>query len=427
VEDSIVIAPVTKRADGRRVSRFRRALLLPLTAAPALTGAALLAAALAAPSAQAVNAVPAGPGGRSAEHEHAICTGPAKGTARCHAHVVIDSKGNPTVTRTPSGYGPTDLRAAYGLTATGSSAQTIAIVDAYDDPRAEADLGTYSTQFHLPSCTTRNGCFAKVDQTGGTHYPKSDQGWSLEIALDVQTAHGTCPGCRILLVEARSASFADLSTAEDYATRHATVVSNSWGAGEFLGENAFDSHFTRPGVPITVSSGDSGYGIEYPAASPGVTAVGGTTLTRVSTTSPATWTEAAWAGSGSGCSAYEPKQAWQHDTGCAGRTVADVAADADPNTGAAVYDSVPYQGRSGWFVVGGTSLASPLVAAVYALAGNGSATTGGSYPYLNGGPASLRDVTAGSNGSCGGSYLCTAGLGYDGPTGLGTPQGTDAF
>jgi subtilase family serine protease len=241
----------------------------------------------------------------------------------------------------------------------------------------------------------------------------------------VQVAHAICPNCKILLVEAASNSFANLLAAEDYARAHADVVSNSWGAGEFNGETAYDSHFAAGPVAtaITFSSGDSGYGVEYPAASPLVTAVGGTTLK--TSAAPRGWNETAWSGAGSGCSAYEGKPTWQTDAGCPRRTVADVSAVADPSTGVAIYDSTRYCNRgciSGWIQVGGTSLASPLIASVYALASNGG---GASYPYSQ--PGSLYDVTSGSNGSCGGSYLCSAGAGYDGPTGLGTPNGSGGF
>jgi subtilase family serine protease len=174
-------------------------------------------------------------------------------------------------------------------------------------------------------------------------------------------------------------------------------------------------------VPITASSGDGGYGVEFPAAANTVTAVGGTTLKLNSDNTYQS--ESAWSGSGSGCSAYVAKPSWQTDAGCAMRTVADVSADADPNTGAAVYDSVRYQGQQGWFQVGGTSLAAPLVASVYALAGNGATITG-SYPYEH--TSALNEVSSGSNGSCG-NYLCTAGTGYDGPTGRGSPNGTGGF
>ncbi len=355
-----------------------------------------------------------------------VCPGPSfPGTARCHSHVVTDQNGNPNASRGPSGYGPAQFSGAYGLTTSGGSSQTIGIVDAYEDPNIESDLGVYSAQFGLPPCTTANGCFKKLDQRGGTNYPRTDAGWSLEIALDVEIAHAICPNCRILLVEADTNSLTNLVAAENTAAAHgATVISNSWGSSEFSGQTSYDSTgFNHPGIMITVSSGDNGYGVEWPAASQYVTAVGGTTLKVNSNNTRSS--ETVWSGAGSGCSAYDPKPSWQKDSGCARRTVADVAADADPNTGAAVYDSVRYQGRLGWFQVGGTSLASPLIAAVYALAGNAANLNYGSYPYSN--TSSLFDVTSGSNGSCGGLYLCTGLSGYDGPTGLGTPKGPGAF
>jgi subtilase family serine protease len=360
-----------------------------------------------------------------------VCPGPAApGNSRCHARVVVDERGRPKAAAVPSGaYGPAQFRGAYKLPSTSAgSGQTIGIVDAYDDPNIESDLGVYSRQFALPSCTTANGCFKKVNQTGGTQYPAKNAGWSLEIALDVEIAHAVCPNCKILLVEATSNSFSNLLAAEDYAKAHATVVSNSWGGGEFSGESSYDTHFSTANKPITFSSGDSGYGVEYPAASQYVTAVGGTTL-RVNADNSYK-SEAVWSGAGSGCSALEPKPTWQKDSGCLRRTVADISADADPNTGAAVYDSVRYQGRSGWFQVGGTSLASPLIAAVYALSGNATGIGDAQYVYGHatyGASGTLHDVTTGSNGSCGGSYLCTGLAGFDGPTGLGTPQGTGGF
>lgn len=360
-----------------------------------------------------------------------VCPGPAdSGSARCHARVVVDGHGSAKVTNTVIyGYRPVQFQTAYGVVGVSSSStQTIGIVDAYDDSRAESDLNTYSQAFGLPPCTTLNGCFKKVNQNGGTSYPRGNQGWALEISLDVQAAHAMCPGCKILLVEASSNSFANLLAAEDYAALHATVVSNSWGGGEFSSEtsSSYDGHFNHPGVPITVSSGDRGYGVEYPAASQYVTAVGGTTLNLNPDSTRAS--ETAWSGSGSGCSAYEPQQSWQTLlglSGCSHRIVADVSADADPNTGAAVYDSYGYFGQSGWFQVGGTSLSSPLIASIYALAGNAASTIYGSFPYAN--ASSLYDIVTGSNGTCAGSYLCTATGGYDGPTGLGAPNGIGAF
>ncbi|SOB89051.1 Putative Ig domain-containing protein [Streptomyces sp. 1331.2] len=329
----------------------------------------------------------------------------------------------------PSGYGPSDLTSAYKLPASAGSGATVAIVDANDDPNAESDLATYRSQYNLPACTTANGCFKKVDQRGGTSYPTADSGWAGEISLDVDMVSAVCPNCHILLVEADSATMDNLGAAVNTAVSlGAKYVSNSYGGSEDSTDPSSDSsYFYHPGVAITVSSGDSGYGVEYPAASQYVTAVGGTSLNRASNTRG--WSESVWGsssggnGAGSGCSAYDAKPSWQHDTGCAKRTVADVSAVADPATGVAVYQTY---GGSGWNVYGGTSASSPIIAAVYALAGTpASGTTPASYPYAHTG--SLFDVTSGANGSCSPSYLCTAGSGYDGPTGLGTPNGTAAF
>ena len=362
-----------------------------------------------------------------------VCSGPADDVAAsCSAFVVTDAAGKPLASSGPAGYGPAQFHTAYGLPATAASAQTIGIVDAFDAPNVKRDLDTYNKAFGLPafpSCSAgvTTACFQKVNQSGSqTSFPRKDAGWALEISLDVETAHAICQNCKILLVEATTNSFANLGAAEDMAAQlGANVISNSFGAPEFAGETAasIDGHFNHPGVAITASSGDSGFGVEYPAASQFVTAVGGTTLTL--NPNGTRLSETAWSGAGSGCSAFVPKPSWQTDTACARRTVSDVAADADPATGAAVFDSTGFQGRSGWFTVGGTSLASPLVASVYALAGNASQLTAGSSPYSH--AASLFDVTAGSNGVCGGSYLCTALGGFDGPTGLGTPIGLGAF
>jgi subtilase family serine protease len=267
-------------------------------------------------------------------------------------------------------------------------------------------------------------CFAKSNQSGGTSYPKSNGGWAQEESLDVDMVSALCPKCNILLVEASSASLTNLGAAVNTAVSlGAAAVSNSYGGSESSSETSSETtYYNHPGVAITASSGDGGYGVEFPAASRYVTAVGGTSLTKASNTRG--WTESTWSGAGSGCSAYVTKPSWQSDTGCARRTVADVSAVADPNTGVAVYDSTSYQGVKGWLVFGGTSVASPIIGTVYALAGNASSVTYGSYPYSH--TSALYDVTSGSNGTCG-TYLCTAGTGYDGPTGLGTPNGTGAF
>jgi len=338
---------------------------------------------------------------------------------------VTDEQGHPLASIGPVGFGPVQFRTAYGLPSSASKVQTIAIVDAFNHPNIEADLGVYSKHYGLPPCTTANGCFNRVNQTGGTSFPKTNSGWALEISLDVEIAHAICPNCKILLVEATSNSVTNLLAAEDYAIKHANVVSNSWGGSEFSAEttSSYNGHFNHPGIPITFSSGDTGYGVQFPASSQFVTAVGGTTLILNSNNTRSK--ETVWSGAGSGCSAYVAKPTWQKDSRCIRRTVADVSADANPTTGAAVYDSVTYQGHSGWFKVGGTSLSAPIIAAIYALAGNGASTIDGSYPYSH--RSGLFDVTSGSNGTCGGSYLCTAKTGYDGPSGLGAPKGKTAF
>ena len=356
-----------------------------------------------------------------------VCPSAAPGEARCHSLVRTDNSGQPLASSGPSGYQPADLQAAYNLAAASASngaSQTIAIVDAYDDPRAESDLAVYRSTFGLPPCTTANGCFRKVNQNGGTSYPRANSGWAEEISLDLDMASAICPNCHILLVEASSNSFANLATAVDRAASlGAKVISNSYGGGEYSGEVNDQSHFNHPGVAITASSGDGSYGVEFPAASQYVTAVGGTSLTRDGSSSRG-FSETTWNGAGSGCSAYIAKPSWQNDAGCSRRTVADVSAVADPNTGVAVYDTYRLQ-PGGWLVFGGTSVSAPIIGGVYALAGNEGSINYGSYSYSH--LSSLFDVTSGSNGSCGGSYLCTAGTGYDGPTGNGTPNGTTSF
>jgi hypothetical protein len=327
---------------------------------------------------------------------------------------------------TPQGYGPSDLDSAYNLSSAGGSGATIGIIDAYDDPNAESDLGAYRSQFGLPACTTANGCFKKVNQNGATSpLPAKNQSWSGEISLDVDMVSAICPNCHILLVEATSPSTANLGTAVNAAVAAgAKYVSNSYGGSETGSEASYDaSYYHHPGVAVTASTGDDGYGVEYPASSQYVTAVGGTSLTRSS--GARGWTETAWSDAGSGCSSDETKPTWQGTvtTGCTHKANADVSAVADPNTGVAVYQTY---GGTGWAVYGGTSASSPIIASVYALAGTpGASDTPASYPYSH--TANLYDVTSGSNGSCSPSELCKAGVGWDGPTGLGTPNGTAAF
>jgi subtilase family serine protease len=247
----------------------------------------------------------------------------------------------------PSGYGPADLQSAYALpSATAGSGQTVAIVDAFDDPTAESDLAQYRSFYGLPACTTANGCFRKVNQNGGTTPPPSDVGWAEEISLDVDMVSAICPNCHILLVEATSNSLANLAAAVNRAaTLGAQAISNSYGGSE-TGTAGIEASYNHPGHALTASSGDSGFGVEFPASSPHVTAVGGTTLNR--STNARGWTESAWSGAGSGCSRVYAKPSWQHDTGCARRTVADVSAVANPSTGVAVFDTFGVTGGP-WF------------------------------------------------------------------------------
>jgi len=322
---------------------------------------------------------------------------------------------------THSGLAPCDLRNAYRLpSSTAGAGHTVAIVDAYDDPNAEADLGVYRSTYGLPACTTANGCFLKVNQNGQTgNPPVADTHWAEEISLDIEMVSAVCPNCRILLVEANTNSIVDLVAAENTAfSLGATEISNSWSSNEFSAETALDPYFNHPGIPITASSGDGGYaaGTQWPASSAYVTAVGGTNL--AADASPRGWSESAWSGAGSGCSAFVPKPSWQTDSGCSKRTVADVAAIAG-SPGVAVYDTY---NNSGWIRLGGTSVGAPILAGVYAL---GAPAAGLPSTYAH--PNLLFDVVSGANGNCSGSYLCTAAPGYDGPTGLGTPCGTAAF
>ena len=384
------------------------------------------------------SSAPAAPSVAKTKDAVPLCARPKPNHAQCFALKRVDvtpHKGIQPNLTTVSGYGPADLTSAYALPANGGAGQTVAIVDAFDDPNAEADLATYRSQFGLPSCTTANGCFRKVDQTGGASYPAADAGWAGEISLDVDMVSAAAPAAHILLVEADSPSNNDLADSVDEAVAlGAKYVSNSYGSGYSSapgsGEDPSevtdgDSHYNHPGVAVVASSGDFDFGVAYPAASQYVTAVGGTSLTRDS--SARGWSESVWndgsSGPGSGCSLYEPKPAWQTDTGCTMRTEADVSAVADPATGVAVYDTFQF---GGWNVFGGTSVASPIIAAVYADAGTPvGGTYPNSYPYAQ--QNSLNDVTTGSNGTCTPAYLCTAGAGYDGPTGLGTPNGLAAF
>jgi subtilase family serine protease len=344
-----------------------------------------------------------------------VCGAAGEGYARCFSYARTDVGGGNVIP--DSAYGPPDLQAAYNLpSATKGNGQVAAIVDAFDDPTAESDLAIYRSHFGLSVCSTANGCFQKLNQRGhAKNYPPFNSGWAQEISLDLDMTSAICPNCHIMLIEGDSNSFGSLGLSVDEAALlGANTISNSYGGtGELEGTN---KHYKHPGHMITVSTGDSGYGVQFPAASQWVTAVGGTTLNRGGGTRG--WTETVWSGAGSGCGTYD-KPKWQLDTGCSFRTVGDVAADANPGTGVLVV----YNGN--FFVFGGTSVSSPIIASVYDLAGNASSLTFAAHGYSH--TSSLYDITSGSNGSCSPAYLCTGEPGYDGPTGNGTPNGIGAF
>jgi subtilase family serine protease len=315
----------------------------------------------------------------------------------------------------PGGYAPSDLQTAYGIASESKNSgagQTVAIVDAYDDPNAAADLNAYRSHYGLPACTVSSGCFTKQ-----TYTSQPNTAWAAEESVDVDMVSAICPNCKILLVEAASASIADLSTAEKYATTHADYVSNSWSGNE--GTKTYDGDYTARCGAITAATGDTGHNstAQWPAILPNVIGVGGTSLTSISPRA-----ETAWLRAGSACSKIYGKPGFQSglNTGCPMRAQADVSADADPHTGVAVYDTFR---QGGWLVFGGTSVAAPIVASIFALAGNATANPSGNlYSHA----ADFSDVTSGTNGGCG-APLCVAGQGWDGPTGLGTPKGVGAF
>ena len=329
-------------------------------------------------------------------------------------------------------YAPADLQSMYKLpSATRGKKSTVAIVDAYDDPNLESDLAVYRSNYGLPACTTANGCFQKLNQSGQPGpYPSADSSWAFELSVDVDMVSAICPNCHITVIEANDSYLNDLASGVDEAvTLGDHVISTSWGGGEFNGETGYDYYFNNPGYMITVAAGDGAYvaATQYPAVVPWITAVGGTTP--VTSKNTRGWSESVWyfpqnnpqQGTGSGCSIYETgrKQSWQHDTGCASRMANDVAAVADSVAG---YDTY---GASGWYYFFGTSVSSPVVAGVYALAGNAATLNYAEQSYLK--PAGMWDIKAGTNGTCTTTYFCKAGPGYDGPTGNGTPHGIAAF
>ena len=420
----------------KRWSRGKRSIRRSILIGAA--GLAVIAPTASAAAAQGAVAHSHGPGTKATAAEaglppnvRAACPWPpAAGDLACLVLVRTDTprRGAHPDGIVPTGYGPSDLRSAYKLTSASASdgkGETVALVDAYNDPDAASDLATYRSHYGLPTCTTASGCFTKVNQQGQTkNYPVDDPGWAIEESLDIEMVSAICPLCHILLVEASSATGADLAASVDEAVKlGAKFVSNSYGGPE-AGGLLYSKDYDHPGVAITASAGDYGYSVSSPAAYSDVTSVGGTSLLRAS--GGRGWAEIVWSGSGSGCTLYEPKPSWQHDPGCSHRTDNDVAAVADPETGVVMYDTYL---ETGWLLVGGTSVASPIIASVYALAGTPKAGSyPAEYPYAAG-SGSLYDVVSGTNSlsGCSPTYLCTGTAGYDGPTGLGTPDGTGAF
>lgn len=325
----------------------------------------------------------------------------------------------------PAGENPASIRAVYNIPSTGGS-NVIAIVDAFDYPTAENDLNVFSNTFGLPPCTTSNGCFQKVFATGSK--PRTNCGWAQEAALDIEWAHAMAPSARIILVEARSASFSNLFQAVDVASSLVSPnggglgeVSMSWGGSEFSSEASNDFHFATAGVVYFAASGDTGGVTIYPGVSPSVVSAGGTRINRDAAGNFIS--ETGWSGSGGGPSAFEPRPSYQNGIATivgSQRGVPDFSFDADPNTGVAVYDSTPCQGQSGWLVFGGTSVASPSLSGIVNLAGhfyNGSQTELG---VMYGDPMQAKDFRDILSGTAG-SFSATAG--WDFVTGIGSNQG----
>lgn len=350
-------------------------------------------------------------------------------------HFFIHEAAGASLSNPPSSaFVPSQIRHAYGfdLIANQGAGQTIGVVDAYDDANAENDLGVFSKKFSLPSCTTSNGCFRKVYSNG--RKPGANSNWCVEISLDIEWAHAIAPQAKIVLIEAPSNNLSDLLSAVDVAVRNgASTVSMSWTAGEISSERNLDNHFVANGVTFLAASGDTGTGVNYPAASPYVIGVGGTSLTLDAHGNYLG--EAAWSGSGGGLSRYENEPLAQEqfaipDDSRGLRGVPDVSYNANPGTGYAIYDSIGINGASGWFQVGGTSAGAPQWAALVAIANsqraasrkaNLTSANGTVYSTAKSNlGANFHAVTAGTNGSCG--VICDALAGYDYVTGLGTPQ-----
>jgi subtilase family serine protease len=391
-----------------------------------VAGAASLLAVALAPWLPTASAAPAKPHLHPARVCKAVV---AKGEASCHALKMVDAKGvSPAATNPPStGLTPQQLQDAYKLTGLQSGGRTVAIVDAYGYPNLERDLGVYRSKFGLGTCNRANGCLKILNQNGGTSLPRMDVGWAQEQALDVDAVSAACPDCKIVVLQATTASFANLGTAVNTAAKlGVAAISNSYGStGDAPDSSYGKAYYNHPGIAVTASTGDNGYqGGSFPASSTYTTAVGGTSLVKASTSRG--WSETVWSGTGSGCSTYNLalSGAAAYDTGCANRAMADVSAAADPGKGGLAVYYPSSRTASTWGQFGGTSEASPIIASVYALSGN-TAGAANEIPYAQAG--NLFDVTSGSNGSCPTSQWCTARSGWDGPTGLGTPNGVGGF
>ncbi|MEU0091499.1 hypothetical protein [Kribbella sp. NPDC006257] len=363
------------------------------------------------------------------KHAAQVCTNAtAPHTASCHALKLVDAKGKSVTSASPpaTGLTPTGLRDAYKLNGLNANGRTVAIVDAYGYPNLERDLGVYRSQFGLSACTIANGCLRIISQTGGSSLPAFNVGWAGEQALDVDAVSAAAPDAKIVVVQAKSASFADLGAAVVTAAKQPGVVaiSNSYGGGD-ASDATYGTYYNHPGIAVTASTGDDGYqGGSYPASSSYTTAVGGTSL--VSASNSRGWSESVWSGAGSGCSTYNTalSAASTFGTGCSKRAMADVSAAADPGKGGMAIYYPTSRTASTWAQFGGTSEAAPIIASVYALSGN-TAGYANALPYAH--TSSLFDVTTGSNGSCPTTQWCNARTGWDGPTGLGTPNGAGAF
>jgi subtilase family serine protease len=311
----------------------------------------------------------------------------------------------------PGAYSPSQIIGAYNFPTAATlgvlpgTGKVIAIVDAYDDPNIAADLATFNSQLGVPqlaSCTitsTSGPCFQKVNESGGTTFPAFDQGWAQEISLDVEWAHAIAPGASILLVEATTNGYGDLSKSASYAAGKATNVSMSWSGPEVSNEKIYDGAFANTKVSFFAASGDTGVANLWPSASPKVISVGGTTLTLSSTGSVTS--ETGWNSAGGGCSTYETASTAQANyltyaqVNCGGRRASpDVAAIADPNTGVLIYNSNNYGGNTGFFTVGGTSVATPIWAARSAIS---SAVVNQAFIYGPSNGIAFNDIIAGGN------------------------------